>query len=359
MKNRYVTPIGLFLLAILAYFCARWYFVRLMLPLEIARAQVVAFPLCILALWFLADKTAGISRWLFVLVTLIGFASVGYTYNTRHRSEKTILLAPLKNDSFATQTRITHSELEAASRRIGGPPVVVSYDSITTREAAEKLLEHDRNIAGVLWGNTHWLTLTLAKKVSVKEIASIPSPWMKDPSKLQLITQIPSIGLSYDPIGDTSLFLASLFAQTEITLRAAAEQQSIWTTKIHRAFANLLLGNMLFERALSASSYQYALLDCAIEAYLQGWMHIEMKDDPDLKNALLNNLAVATYVQGQVEHNSEAKYRAQEWFRKATRIPKSLHSKGSIYYASLVAMKNYSDIRARLINKNREVLHDR
>lgn len=355
MKTQRRFGIYILFLSCVVFLGARWYFAHSAKLLDIARAQVFAFPLFVAGLWFVSDRSMALLRPLLASVVVIGLTAVGFTYNHHTYVSSAIVVAPLQQDSFATQTRITQDALEAASRRMRGQKFLTTYEKVSSQFDAEALLKRNQKLAGVVWGNSRWLTISFAEETKAIAIGSMTDgAWSKPVEKLQVVTKLPSIGISYNPLRETALFLSLITMQSETSLRAASELQATWSTYGHRPYADLLLGNFYLQQVLQNVHYNYGDLDCAIRAYQQGWQRINAKDNLELKQALLNNLAVATYVQGIFEHDKELRTRSRTWLAMASRPVGVKKKHRATSDASTIAQANFLEIRNVVLQKKKK-----
>lgn len=360
MKKHRTLALLLLCISFVVFFCARWYFAHSSSLLEIAKAQIFAFPLFVAALWSFNERSTLLLRWSFAFVVVIGLTAVGFAYSHRTIGSRTVLIAPLQNDSFATQTRITQDTFEEASRRIGGIAFTTTYDTVSSEQNAQALLAKNHHTDAVVWGDTRWLHITFADQAQSEQIGiNGGGEWGKKFRKLQMVTGVPSIGVSYNPLRASATFISLVTASSEGALRAASELQAAWTTYAHRPYADLLLGNLHMHQAFQNSAYQYGDMDCAIRAYQKGWSRAKAKDNLELKNALLNNLAIATYIQGTVEHDKEARLRARTWLGSLSRQPKSVRRGSQRRDISKIALENVVELRSFVTkgHKGKKKLH--
>ena len=114
--------------------------------------------------------------------------------------------------------------------------------------------------------------------------------------------------------------------------------------------ANLLWGANIFRDAVTQEHYSYATMDCATDAFMYGVSKSSMNDNPELRIALLNNLAVTQFLIGMKEYNQDVLLEARAWSLAAAR-ESTLSSK--------VAKDNFYIIREWTTKLRQRWKHDR
>lgn len=354
VSSRTLVPLVLFTAAVGAFVSTRQYLLMNAEPLDVSRAQAIAFPIFALFLYFVARIVAPVKGIVLAAVTALGVFGIAYAYNYHLFAGSSFVVATLGDDSFASETRIFKKVIEAESKRTGGVSVTPFYTGLHTAAGAQEILQDDDRTKGVVWGTRRWLNVTLSESVQSRRLQDFSAVWVGEYGGLKIVEKVPWIGLSYKPIRQTAEFLSAVFHGSTEMLQFAAQMQAPWTSYAHRGLAYLYLGNQQLKTALGGQRYNFAAMDCAIASYQAGWALVQTGDNPELKAALLNNLAVGTYLQGVYEDQKQLRKKGRKDLALAIRQPKvGKGSKQKKFDSPKVAWENFQFFRVHQ-NQNKK-----
>ena len=185
---------------------------------------------------------------------------------------------------------------------------------------------------------------------------------------LQIITQVPVFALSREPVKPTVEFLthfinASLVPEAlkEVYLFSAAAYQPVWSQSAHLAYARFLAANQILFKLLNSAEYQPAEADCVLRQYYRAANQIMHFHNPELAQALHNNIAVIYYLDYIFEHKYKSLKASKEHLLAAIAMKGLKNEFALTYLTPHVAKQNLwmvkgqkSKIKGKKINEPRK-----
>ena len=343
---------------------------------DLTLLQAIALPLFVAVLFKWEIFGVRIPRGLLIASATCAVLALVYSYSAPAEGGN-FLVARLVGDEFEADTRVFRDKLNHALREEQGrhgPRGVRFHASIKDHSSAASYFAQDAGPLAVVWGSKRWINVTFNPSMSMSFDAEVMEAW-KSLTGLSLVTKVPAIGLSFNPDGDTTLFLARLLAGVSDAgfsggegsdlvsdpsrldrvlsdLQAAGAMRAGWTLFAHRAFPYWVMGNLHLARALANGGYEQGELRCAIDFYSRARLLLRYGDNPELLAAILNNRGFAHFVLGSKEGQPALRKLALKEFLVAARLGRIRNPYGFKYAATGVARKNFEVVRHRQKKKH-------
>jgi len=289
---------------------------------ELSYAQVLSLPLFLIGIYKIFPRAWRLSRSTMVVVFVLGISGVALSYNAESFSQGGIVVARFDDDPMENESRVFRTKLDDFLAKMDRPGVIRHPFPIKDKKSARKFLEdEDRTV--VIWGNSHWLTVSLQSK----DNRTLGSLLGTDFSKFGIrrwsdlvLIQSPSwyrIGLGKDIASDVFLSyelsgeVSSSTDYKESFLLAAAYLRSYWNSNSHRAFPIWRMGNQYLLDALRSNTYEPGEIECALAAYQKAASYLDKPSmNQELHSAILNNHALALYFKSVFENKPDLKAQA-------------------------------------------------
>ncbi len=330
-----------------------------------ALAQLSLFPLIV----FLASRVelvgVVVPRWALAFALTGALASAIFTYTHVDLARGAFVVAPLEDDQADNDTKIRRDRIRRSLGAAGLALVGTHTSTVTSQSEAEKILQNNPTLGGVVWGSMRWMTVSLRAHEPMS-MSSLPAESLGRRflrefryEDLRIATGIHSFGISDGLDPTTLLFIGRLVpvwrdfprelsgphddgALFEQNVRSMAALKARWTSFSHRALPMWMTGTYHLVRAISSDELERSELSCAINSFEAARSQLRSSDNPELQVAISNNLAIALLIQGAVEYEMRDKRKV------AVKLLKS-----SLRHAK--AVSQYSEVRA-LISFNLSTL---
>lgn len=310
--------------------------------LDIARAQLVALPVYLLSIYIMTRSWLR-KAWIFVCLPIVcaicaGFYSgVSYTGSTERA-----YIGMLEGDIFGSSTQILYDAIDSQSKKMS---THVRYSRPSKKIDAKQvkgMFADSPKLSAIISGDSQWISLDLAPSAL---LTLSKAEWIEKFGELQIITSVPHIGISFQPISDTARFIVSLLEDSEASLLLSGNIEAAWSAGSHRALPYMMLGVQALRDALATRQYQPPVMDCAADNFYKAWLLSSMKDNPELKAAVTNNLGVVWFIQGVLEDSKALRQKGLDSLMTASAYRRQLEKNDGLYYAPLVATENVKLIR--------------
>lgn len=300
-------------------------------PGSLEAAQCVVF---LLAVAYLLWRGSFVLPRVAVTLALVGGvvgASYGYSVLQMSHAHGVVYVMRLSGDATGGESRILREA-------IAGPESSLTrgfYREIDPkndlRGQLAKLFDQTQGESGIVWGSTRFVRYSPAPKVAVK-IKSfveyqrskryIVSPRL---GELLLVTDVPVIGMSFEPIGATGNFLRLLTKAGRATgelrqqlLESAGRIQDRWRASEHKAYPFFLVGTGLISDYIENGGQEKALLECSVRDFQSALTLLKTGGTPQLLAAVRNNLAISQAL--LLESNGEPIRSVRKGFELANRL---------------------------------------
>ncbi len=349
----------------IGFVVAAFFAVRRFLPsLNLSFAQLLIFPLVLFLFLHLRFLGLQLPKFLVLISGLAAMAAFVTPYVAPPEGP-VVFVSTLQGDDIESESRVFWQELNELLRVRGIVQAARFYRSFSGHDRAKQELSSDKRPAAVVWGSKSRIGISFPDSEPVSlEQAGIEAA-KGSLGRLQMVTGIPVIGLSYQPRYDSAVFAAALLSgveslrasnglltpAAETELRYAAERSSFWTSFAHRAFPWFLLGNAYLRASFGAQGLQPALLKCAEQAYGAAAGNMRLSDNPELFAAIHNNLAVLYYLKAYTAgKRALAKLAKRKWIlaARARLVPNPFKLP---YQAAYVAKRNLLQVRSERFEK--------
>lgn len=287
--------------------------------------QLIFAPLVVLAISQISLCLRTVPFWV-TFTALAGTALGGIlTYSHVDLARGAFVVARFEEDALEKETKIFRDRIRKTVGWDGLTLVGSHYESVKSDEEATSLLTSNKKLGGVIWGTPRWLHVSFQQLPELRLFEGAESSFASDyalPKKyhqLKIITSIPGTGLSTSAEYPTVEFLGrlaqawSMYTSALITpqledtfemrTRSLAGVKGRWTAFSHRAVPMWMTGTYHLRRAIVIESDSYGELSCAIRAFTAALSQLRQNDNPELRVAVLNNLALAYLIRAQqVKH---------------------------------------------------------
>ena len=289
--------------------------------------QIIFAPLIVLAISQISICDRRIPLWV-SCTALAGILLGGVlTYSHVDLAQGAFVVARFEEDALEKETKIFRDRIRKTVGWGGITLVGSHYDSVRNESEARGLLVSNRKLGGVIWGTPRWLNVSLQQHPPLRLFEGAGEAFASDyalPQKyrqLKIITFVSGTGLSTSAEYPTVEFLGGL-AQVwraylnaltspqsedsfEMLTRSLAAVKGRWTTFSHRALPMWMTGTFHLRRAVVGDMDSPGELSCAIRAFTAALAQLRPGDNPELKVAVLNNLALAYIIRAQqVNHRA-------------------------------------------------------
>lgn len=308
-------------------------------PLYVSIIQFAVFPVLLAIVATVSLRSYRVPR-LFLAFALIGAVGAGVlTYSFPADPAQSVMVSALDGDAYQSQSRIFREKINSYLHRRADARAVSFHRVLRSYSEAEQVM-HGNGLMMVVWGNGHWVNISFpyTKPVVVSDFGTELD--FSHLSKLQLVTSIPNVGLSFEPRNETSDYIAGLAAalvpnheptaamaledlgRRELVLMDTGSISGKWTAGAHRALPWWELGNLYSFRILRSQKIELGELRCAINAYYRARSFLQPHDkvNADLWSAVHNNLAVMTALQTLVDSQPKLLKRARQFLVAASKI---------------------------------------
>ena len=238
---------------------------------------------------------------------------------------QSFLVTRLSEDTFEDRSRIFRERLTQTLGRSALVNVQRERLEVRTAIEAQHMIEQQPRLLGVVWGSERWISISFPKVEPLLLKGLSATSIYPELAKLRLVRSVPAIGLSFLPRTETALFLARLFEAkralthglpaAELSLIAAGRVIGGWNGQAHRAYPWWLLGTSYLENILSSSRVELGEVRCAVQALTWAKRYLPWGSNPELRSAILNNLAVAVYLEALVSGKGHAKKLPRDLFK--------------------------------------------
>ncbi len=324
-------------------------------------AQLLSFPLIVLLLYNVRFESWKIPLPVLGMGVLLTAICAIFSYNFSASQSEVILMARLSDDEFESRTRVFREWLNSSLPANSPLYAKRFYRPVNSDEDVQKILSSGNKIKGIVWGDSTWLRYS---ELGFK-LEPIPAKW-PERMRLQLISDIEDIIVSFDPQGETARYIANLVtgrhaagASQEPLLKYAATIEGAWRSSQHRGYAMWQLGNSQLQNGI-LGDYQAAEVRCAIDSYSRAFKYLKFEDNPELYLSICNNRAIAIYIQSVYEagqkHKPALKKRAVRSFKKGLKAleiarKRSYREKPK---SILVLKRNFKTLKPRKVEKKRK-----
>jgi hypothetical protein len=312
--------------------------------------QLLCAPLIVLAISQVSLGGRHVPLW--VNCTALAGTVLGgiLTYSHVDLARGAFVVARFEEDALEKETKIFRDRIRKTVGWNGLTLVGSHYESVRNHDEALALLSSNRKLGGVIWGTPRWLNVSLQHYSNLPLFEGAGDAFASDYAiskkyrQLKIITSIPGTGLSTSAEHPTVEFLgrlAQVWSQYmdaltsplseirfEMLTRSLAGVKGRWTAFSHRALPMWMTGTYHLRRAVTNESDSYGETSCAIRAFNAALSQLRPSDNPELKVAVLNNLALAYFIRShQVNHRVTTLNQAKLALKQAvTLISKSIPS---------------------------------
>ncbi len=323
-------------------------------PLEIARAQLLVFPLILLVLlWFRALPVK------LLLVALLG-ASCGawVAYGPPPDRSGTFLVARLPHDPLESESGVLRESFndELVDEDVRA---VRYFDEVTSQVQVRTLFQNDSNARPIIWGNKRWIELSFPRLF----LETFHKPLYDTVHKfygMNVADYVSGTGVSYWPPRDTANFLTRVLAALmdnegdttpealaarELNLMDAGLMNHAWTSSEHRGFARWLLGNVQFMRAFAQDGFDPSEIRCALHTYSRALMLARSANSPELVSAILNNQGVAFKILAKHTRSRKLQAKSAAIFKRAIQVGRFKSERGEKNHGAILARENLEVIK--------------
>jgi hypothetical protein len=210
-------------------------------------------------------------------------------------------------------------------------------EPVGSNKQAREVLSKYPAASTLIWGSNRWIHASFPHRPELL-LSSFPEgsqAWelreLFNVPDFLIVTSVPEIGLSTSPPEATANFLALLInlddgaftsdrpvsESTSRALRIMALQRAPWTTNAHLAYPMWRIGTAALVELLVAKYYQFSEMKCVTRAFESALLRLQPGDNPELRAAILNNLAVARYLEGTAERQPALKAVALDLWNKS------------------------------------------
>ena len=308
-------------------FFAGVFFCFAFIPLSMkGKIQLLAVP-CVL---FLAARvrlfTVRIPRLVLVVAALGTVIGALLQFSHVSLASGAFVVSTVSNEDLRQEAKIYRDRLRRHVAS-GGESLVGLYPGVI-RDAgsAQRVVERNRSLAGVIWGSPRWMSVALRhyEPVALSSFSqgSVAQDLLtaRGVPDLLLTRSIPSVGMSHGHDSGTISFLAQIVSAWRLvpemtsvgassgdfegSLEALSRMQARWTSRSHVALPLWLSGTVHLIRAIESPALQSGELECALNHFRDGLRLFRTHDNPALEMAVRNNYAIALLVQAEREVDS-------------------------------------------------------
>lgn len=291
----------------------------------LALVQLFVFPLIVLLASRVELGGVAVPRWVlgFALVGALGGALLTYTHVDLARGA--FIVAPLAGDSGDNDNKIRRDRIRRPLGAAGLALVGTHPTAVRSQGEAEAILQNNRTLGGVVWGSTRWVNVSLSAHETLL-ISSLPEEsfgrrFLRERyyADLKIATSIGAFGISDGLDPTTLLFIGRLVplwrdfpfqlsgqrderALFEQSVRAVAALKAHWTSFAHRALPMWMTGTYHLVTAISSDELESGEISCAISSLEAARAQLRPSDNPELKVAISNNLAIAVLMRAAAEY---------------------------------------------------------
>ncbi len=230
-------------------------------------------------------------------------------------SKGAFLVSTVSERDLRQEAKIYRDKLRKGVGQGGAGLVGLRASLITDPQSARSLLDQSGQIAGVIWGGSRWMNVTL-KEYDPLSLAAFPEGSVAadilkgfNLPELYLIRSVPQVGLSHGHERGSLHFLSQIIkvwnqvprvtapgAASDIfegQMESLSATQARWTSKAHLALPLFLSANAHLVRSIEGKHILDGDLDCALRQYQYALSLFTAADNPPLALAIRNNYAVA------------------------------------------------------------------
>ena len=309
-------------------------------PSALGLLQALIFVLVSLSLliWGLRAKRWWLPRWIVVgalicmLVSALGGYSLLRTRGDTGEGGVPLFITRLEGDPNGASARVLREAIDEGATVLGVKERVARqvYRGVSGGAELSELFDRLNGEAALVWGSQQLVRYSPVPKPgrtlqSFLEDASSAPPdvSLKGSSatrilsgrleEMQLVMDVSTVALSFDPARATGEFLAALGSAAELqarTLQDGSDTQSRrtyqlllegaarmpfkWRSIEHKAYPFFLLGTDLLIEFLRGGMVQVGLLECAMRDFRSARVNLVRGGNPELLAAVRNNAAIAS-----------------------------------------------------------------
>ncbi len=305
--------------------------VALYFPTSLEVVQVGVFlVLCGYLLW----RGKAILPSLVVVLAIVG-GSVGasYAYSVWQSSQTqgVVYVMRLSGDVTGGKSRILREAIAGSDSSLARGFYRIIDGKADPRKQLAELFDRAQAESGIVWGNTQLVRYSPAPKPT-RSLKSIAQPFSSTPKilsaavgELHLVTEVPVIGMSFEPVVATGVFLRIITAANrargetrEQLLKFAGLMGDRWRASEHKAYPFFLNGTDLIRVFLEGGGREDGLLVCAVRDFQSALTFLKKGGTPQLLAAVRNNLAIAQVL--LLEANGDKLKSARKNFDLAKRL---------------------------------------
>jgi hypothetical protein len=277
--------------------------------LELTYLQLIFLPVLLWIFNRVLPKELQISKYLALAILVSASLGVGISYNLEAFKSGGVLVARFSDDPLENQSRVFRHKVSEVLARLPGAERVYRYPTeIKSQAKALKLLKEENRI-GVLWGSSRAVNVSVRSphNDSLENVIgpSLHEIGIPNLSRLYLARNVSVFGMPIDEKGPADMFvgylLTALQAETP-AVRSSFIAQTLalwgpWKWLDHRAYPYWLEGTDKLIDSLDSGQVEPAELECAYRYLKKAMTFLHHPGaHPKLAAAILNNLAIASYV---------------------------------------------------------------
>lgn len=305
--------------------------------------QLLVVPPLIFMLWGISIQGARIPRVIFALAFLgVGVGGI-IRFSTVHLRDGAFVVATVSKQGLWQETKIYRDRLHRALGSDGRALAGLHRGTIESHSEAESILANRRNLGGVVWGASRWMSISFRETPGVS-LGSFPEGsfakrWLDSNNlrDLRVVRSIPSVGLSHGHQDATVHFIADMIPlwndfvrhstpnmtspELESRLAGLARIQARWSSRSHIGLVLWMLGTYHLVRAVENESISGGDLACALREFADALEQLRPPDNPSLYAALQNNFGIAMLIDADFsEKRDKARAHALKRIKLARRI---------------------------------------
>jgi len=340
----------------LVFLCLRWLGPNYVPVMDLGLVQLVVVPGIFLIAWGTSFFKFKIPRSVIIAASVcVAFSSL-YAYSYRIDESRSFLLARFAGDPYEAETRIFRETLNSVLESDEAVARLSRYfASLDSANEAASLFKENPDLQGVVWGDDYWLRISFPTPPEKPISDLLEEELLEGVLPFTLIMNIPVIGLTYKPVGDSAQFIADLLSARHLRTRKGLEARALeetelknsasypagWSSFSHRAFPYWMLGNEYLLNSLRGGGFQPAYLECAMQAYATALGFLRDGDNSELLSAIHNNYALAVYVRVVFEDRPRFRSVAARHFRQAMATAEHANLYKIEYRNPTIAHKNF------------------
>lgn len=333
------------------------------------KAQLLAVPFILFLAARIRIFEVRIPR-IVLFVTALG-TGIGAIVQFSHVSlaSGAFVVSTVSDEDLRQESKIYRDRLRRHVVAEGESLVGLYHGVIRDAASAQRVVERNKSLAGVIWGSPRWVSLALRQyepvALSLFSPDSVAREMLAAASvpDLLLTRSVPFVGMSHGHESGTISFLAqivsvwrlvpemtsvgALSGDFEGRLEALSRMQARWTSRSHVALPLWLSGTVHLIRAIESPTLQSGELECALNSFRDGLKLFRTHDNPPLEMAVRNNYAVALLVQARRDGDSpKVVKKALRQFASAMKLRKLNPQMGSVVAQNYIGLMQTRKRRA-------------